>query len=87
MNLLGGNPRGKEFVTRTDLVLRNLPFSIADIAVIQCETLVTEVEKYKKQVTFYNQVWTQENKYCQERATEQDKKIKQHLKRTRDYSR
>ena len=34
--------------TRTDSVLRNLPFSTAGISVNQCETLETEVEKYKK---------------------------------------
>ena len=60
MNRRGENPRGKEFVivmvefrkqrkeTRTDSVLRNLPFSTADISVIQCETFETEVVKYKK---------------------------------------
>ena len=30
----------------------------------------------KKNITFLNHVWTQEKKYCQVRATEQDKKIK-----------
>ena len=69
--------------TRTDWVLRILPFSTADISAIQCETIETEVEKYKKQASlkknmaFYNHVWIQEKKYCQMRDTEQDMKIKQ----------
>ena len=71
---------------RTDSFLRILPYSTADISVIQCETIETEVEKYKKQMVslkknmpleFYNHVWTQEKKYCQVRVTEQDMKIKQ----------
>ena len=62
MNLRGENSERKrirnrermvEFLkqrkeTRTDSVLGNLPFSTVDISVIQCETLETEVEKYKK---------------------------------------
>ena len=34
--------------TRTDSVFKNLPFSYADISVIQCQTLETYVEKYNK---------------------------------------
>ena len=62
MNLRGKNPKEKsirdrermvEFrkqrkEIRTDSVLRILPFSTADISVIQCETIETEVEKIQK---------------------------------------
>ena len=55
MNLRGENPRGKEFVTVKGWLNfgnsvkkhgQNLPFSNADISVIQCETLETEVENF-----------------------------------------